>query len=325
MEPDPFSTTMSKPKEQAAESRTGNSQTAQSIELQDGRTLTYAEHGTEGGSPLLFFHGTPGARTCVPNPAAVSNSGIHLVTVDRPGYGGSTPNPGRAVVDWAGAIAQLADALGIDRFAVAGLSGGGPHALACGALLPDRVTVVGVLSGMAPINLSGATAGMSLSNRMGFLVAKYVPSLLPVALRSMARQARNSPEGLIEEVRSNYSTSDQRVLDDPEIRRRMAREVATAYEQGTAGHVSDFRSLAQDWGFDPSDLSVPVRLWHGGEDRNAPLSMAESLAEVIPNSHLTIYPEEGHLMAYDHFSEIVSELIEPRYQARIRQTGRPLR
>lgn len=305
---------MKKPEEQAIESRTGNSPTAQSIELRDGRTLTYAERGAKKGAQLLFFHGTPGARSCVPDPVAVWHNDVHLVTIDRPGYGRSTPNPGRTVVDWADDVEQLVDALGIDHFAVAGLSGGGPHALACGALLPDRVSVVGVLSGMAPMNTSDGIHGMSLSNKIGLLVAKYVPSMLPVALRSMARQARDDPEGLVEEVRSNYSESDQRVLDDSDIRFRMAREVEMAYEQGTSGHVADLRSVTQPWGFDLSDLSVPVRLWHGGEDRNAPLSMAEALAETIPNSHLTIYPEKGHLMAYDHFSEIVNQLIEPRYR-----------
>lgn len=305
---------MSEAAKEAVEFRIDHSPTAHSIELRDGRTLTYAEHGTENGVPLLFFHGTPGSRTCVPNPAAVSDNDVRLITVDRPGYGGSTPKPGRTLSDWADDVVQLADTLGIDQFAVAGLSGGVPHALACGTLIPDRVTVVGSISGMAPLDVPGVTDEMSLSNRIGFLAARYVPSLLPLALRSMARQARDDPMGLVDEVRSNYSTSDQRVFDDPDVRRRMAREVATAYEQGTAGHVSDFRSLARDWGFDLSNLIIPVRLWHGGEDQNAPLAMAEWLAETIPNTHLTIYPEEGHLAAYDHFSEIVSELIEPTYR-----------
>lgn len=278
------------------------------VRLRDGRTLCYGEYGAPEGKPVLFFHGTPGSRVCIPDRNAVLENDIRFITVDRPGYGGSTPNPNLSVADWAGDVEQLADALSLDHFAVAGLSGGGPYALACGALLPDRVTNVAVISGMAPLSAPKVTDGMSLYNRLGFFVARYIPYILPVALRSMARQAQEDPATVIEDARSRYASSDRRVMNRSEVHTMMAREIKEAFHQGVQGQVADLKAVAQPWGFLLEDISVPVRIWHGGADQNAPLSMGEFLAESIPNSHLTIFPDEGHLIAYDHFNRILASL-----------------
>ncbi|WP_049972729.1 alpha/beta fold hydrolase [Haladaptatus cibarius] len=288
----------------------GLSDTESSLELHDGRNLSYTEYGDLSGTPVFFFHGTPGSRICVPDPLAISSNNVRFITVDRPGYGKSTPISNRSLMDWSDDVAQLADTLGIEEFAVAGLSGGGPYALACGAALPDRVTTVDVISCMAPIGVGNTTEGMSLYNRLGFLLARYTPFVLPLVLRSMARQARDDAEAVVSDARSRYTPSDQQILDDPDIRRDMARELASAYKHSVEGHVEDLKSLARSWEFELAEISIPVRLWHGGDDRNAPLPMAEYLAETIPHSHLTIFPEEGHLIAYEHFDEILGALAE---------------
>ncbi|MWG33747.1 alpha/beta fold hydrolase [Halomarina oriensis] len=279
------------------------------LELEDGRSLQYREHGSRDDTTVLFFHGTPGSRVCIPTIDTTSNTDVHLITVDRPGYGQSTEHRDRALSDWAADISELTDTLGIDEFAVVGLSGGGPHALACGASLSSRVQSVGVISGMAPVRW-GTTRGMSTFNRFGFLVARYLPALLPFVLRPMARRSQSDPTLVIDAARSRYAEPDQSLLDDATIRRCMTSELTAAYQQGVRGHVDDLVALSQDWGFDVGDIDVPVRLWHGGKDRNAPFSMAERLARHIPQSELRAYPDEGHLLVYRHFETILRSLVQ---------------
>lgn len=286
----------------------GGADPGETVTLRDGRTLRYSESGAPDGFPVLFFHGTPGSRVCIPDRTAVADTGVRFITVDRPGYGGSSPDPDRTVADWADDVEQLADALALDRFAVAGLSGGGPHALACGARLPGRVTNVAVVSGMAPLSAPNVTDGMSRYNRLGFLVARHAPFLLPLALRSLARQARDDPVAVVDDAASRYAPADRRVMERPEVRATMARELEAAYRQGATGQVADLKAVARPWGFRLDSVSVPVRIWHGGEDRTAPLEMGEFLADSIPESHLTIFQAEGHLVAYDHFSRILAAL-----------------
>ena len=300
--------------EQIRSDADGITQTESNIRLDDGRSLQVSEYGEPDGRPVVFFHGTPGSRVCIPDKAAVIENSVRFVTVDRPGYGGSDPNPGRTVLDWAADVEQLVDTLDIEQFAVAGLSGGGPHALACAVSMPDRVTNVAVISGVAPLDGTATMRGMNLYLRVGLLAARYTPFVLPIALRSMATQARENPESVIGDVGSQYAPSDRRVMSRDEVRAMMADELEATYRQGVDGHVADLRAIARDWEFGLDDIPVPVRIWHGGNDQNAPLSMAEHLAESIPDSHLTIFPDEGHLVAYEYFDRILNDLTSPQFR-----------
>ena len=151
------------------------------IKLRDGRALAYAEHGDPGGAPIIYCHGVPSSRVegdLIINGAAAARAGLRAIVPDRPGMGRSGHRQGRRIVDWPEAVVDLATSLRLDAFGVLGSSGGAAYALACGALIPDRVRVVGVLGGMAPADAPGVMAAMSGPLRMMFRLGRYAPALL---------------------------------------------------------------------------------------------------------------------------------------------------
>ncbi|MBM3152820.1 MAG: alpha/beta hydrolase, partial [Chloroflexi bacterium] len=152
------------------------------ITLKDGRALGFAEYGDPRGKPVFFFHGTPGARLFRPPDEATRKAGVRLICTDRPGYGLSTFQPRRRLLDWPADVAQLADALGIGKFYIAGHSGGGPHTLACAFGLPDRALAAAALSGASPADAPGASDGMTPLNKFGFTFGRYLPWPLGRAL-----------------------------------------------------------------------------------------------------------------------------------------------
>ncbi len=145
------------------------------LQLNDGRSLGYAEFGDPGGKPVFFFHGTPGSRLFRPPDEITRKIGVRLITADRPGYGLSTFQPGRRILDWPADIAQLASHLGIHKFAVSGHSGGGPYVAACAYAIPERLTVAAVLSGAGPADSPGARRGMTSMNKFGVTVGPFLP------------------------------------------------------------------------------------------------------------------------------------------------------
>lgn len=182
----------------------------QSITLSDGRLLGFQGLGAPDGRPLFFFHGTPGSRLVFsPNDPIAQIPGLHLIIPDRPGYGLSDPQPGRTLLDWPGDVAELADHLGLDAFAVAGESGGGPHALACAYRLADRVTMALALSSPAPAGFKGASRGLSLGNRVGLLLGRYAPWLVRRMIRSYASVFEKNPEAFVDALAKQMAPPDQ--------------------------------------------------------------------------------------------------------------------
>ena len=282
---------------------------ATQIELHDGRHLAFVERGDPDGVPILFFHGTPGSR-CFrhPDDSIASGANGRVIHVDRPGIGRSDPKPGRTLVDWAEDVVQLVNALGVDRFAIAGISGGGPYAMACAWAMPERVSGVAVVSGMAPLEMQGAMDGMSAVNRIGLRIARHASFLLPLALSPMARAATRDPRSMLDKAAKNYSEPDQRVMERAEIRDMYAADIAESYRQGVRGHAEDLRAVASPWGFDLRKIRIPVYLWQGEQDRNVPPGMARQMGERIPDARARMIGDQGHLLLFDHWAEILSEL-----------------
>jgi pimeloyl-ACP methyl ester carboxylesterase len=285
---------------------------AQTITLRDGRTLGYAEYGDPNGKPLLWFHGFPGCRLdgkLVEEAAGAA--GVRVIAPDRPGMGLSTFQPARTFLDWPGAVRQLADSLGLERFAVAGISGGGPYATVCALKLADRLTAAGIISGVGPLRAKRATEGMSRQNRALFWLGRHTP-LLPEGvmwLQSvMARQA-SKPERLLPHMRRSFAKVDRPYLDRPEIRDALLAEVKEAFRQGSRGAACELRLYSRKWGFRLRDITMPVYLWQGEADANVPPAMGRYLAAKIPGCRATFYPGEGHLMAIDRMPEILATLL----------------
>lgn len=266
----------------------------------DGRRLTVRVLGNPSGAPIFFMHGTPGSRVG-PHPRSplLYHLGVRLIAYDRPGYGGSDRLPLRRVSHAAWDVEAIADALDIDCFSVVGRSGGGPHALACAALLADRIKRVAVLVGLAPRNAEGLDwyDGMTGSNQREYTIAESGILELARAIETSAEQIRNDPARLLRNLGPELSLPDWRVVADNGIRVGLRRNFAEAVQRSGAGWVDDTRSFTQDWGFHPADIKVETLLWHGAKDVFSPVAHTRWLARAIPHATELIEPDEAHFSA----------------------------
>jgi pimeloyl-ACP methyl ester carboxylesterase len=281
------------------------------VVTRDGRRLAAAVSGAPHGTPVFLMHGTPGSRNGPkPRSSICYRLGVSLISYDRPGYGLSTKQPGRTVADAAADVAAIADALGIDRFAVAGRSGGGPHALAVAALLPDRVTRTAVLVGLAPANAPNLDwyEGMTRTNVDTYTVAEADSAQLAENLRQLADSTNRDPESLINSLRTQMNESDRRVVEDVAIRRLLVDTYAEAVRLGPNGWIDDVLALRADWGFGLDSIASPVRIWHGAEDTFSPVSHARWLAAQIPLAVIDIQSGTAHFGAVEILPEILAWL-----------------
>lgn len=280
------------------------------MRLPDGRHLAWVDVGVPDGPPLLAFHGTPGSRLQLSfdlvSPAA---AGVRAIVPDRPGYGLSSYHRGRRLVDWAEDVRHLADHLGIDRFAVVGVSGGGPHALVCGALLPDRVTAVGVVAGVGPVQERGSEVGMLAVNQILARGARLGGWTVRPLFSAMTSAGRRWPKRLVDRMVKQLPPADAEVLQRPDVHAAFVDDLAQASATAGRAAAQDFALFARDWSFRLEEISVPVHLWQGDADRNVPPAHADRQAAAIPGAVLHRCPGEGHLLAVPRMQEILSTVI----------------
>jgi pimeloyl-ACP methyl ester carboxylesterase len=278
--------------------------------LSDGRSLAYAEYGDPHGQPVFFFHGMPGSRLFRPPDNITERAGVRLITTDRPGYGRSTYQSGRGFLDWPGDIAQLADRLGLQKFAVTGHSGGGPYVAACAYTLPERVTAAAVLSGAGPVGSPGSTDGMNATNKMGLRLGRFIPWPLWQALIWVFYHPRvDDPSKLYECDDGKRPPADDEQLQKSEVRKACILSEVEAFRPGLRGLAWDARLLTRPWGFPLEDIRIPYHLWHGTQDDQASLAMARHVAGIIPTSKITVCENEAHLLLFPHWKEILTQLI----------------
>ena len=281
--------------------------------LPNGRRLGYAEFGDPSGAVVLWFHGTPGARRQFPllGRRAAEKLGLRVVVVERPGSGLSDPHPYAAVADWATDVADVADTLGAERLGVVGLSGGGPYALACGAVPPlaARVAAVAVLGGIVPSVGPEATAESvaDLARRLALVLSGLrrplaalstglLAPLIPVSHYAYRAYSGISPEG------------DKRVFADPEVEGMFVDDILLFLKGGCQAFVDDVRLFGRDWGFRLADVKVPVRWWHGDADPLVPLAAAQAAVSRLPDAELILRPGESHLGGFATADEVLEFL-----------------
>jgi pimeloyl-ACP methyl ester carboxylesterase len=281
------------------------------IRLHDGRSLGYVESGDVHGTPVLFFHGFGTTRVVCPPDEPARLLGIRLIAVDRPGLGLSTPKPGRRLLDWPDDVRQFADQLGLKRFSVVGWSGGGPYALACARRLPNRIDAIAIVSGAAPLAETRRTDYLRRFDRNAVRAAGKAPWIIRLALWHWGRAQRRDAERFFEESLVDMCAADQEVLSEPGLRSQMIANSVELYRQGGRGMYDEALVLARPWGFDMSELRVPVQIWHGARDRTVPVAMSDHLAESIPGARLHLYPNEGHHLLYRYWSDILGSLVRP--------------
>jgi pimeloyl-ACP methyl ester carboxylesterase len=282
---------------------------AQFLKLPDGRRLAYAEYGDPRGHPTLYFHGFPGSRleAALAN-ASADKASVRLIAADRPGMGGSDRKPGRRLLDWPADVLHLADHLGLARFTVVGVSGGGPYAAVCAHSIPERLDAVAIVSGVAPFDADALFAGMLWPNRVVLRVAQRAPWLVKWGLRP-AVILRWFPGFAIGLLAHSLDTPDRDVLARSEVRETIAHSLTESLRQGARGHVDELLILARPWGFRLEEVSSEVHLWHGERDRMVPASHGRRLCEKLPRSHCEFFPGEGHFsLVIDHAAHIFSTL-----------------
>lgn len=276
------------------------------LTLSDGRRLAYSELGDPNGIPIIHHHGMPGSRLDhEADPDFYRSLGIRLITPDRPGYGLSDPDPHRMLLDWPSDVAELADSLGIAKFGIVGLSGGGIYALGCAAAIPHRLTGVVVTGCPGPMQRPGALAQMRFLTRAGVVLGAHAPWLLEAGATVVSPLARRFPSFFVDHFNGGVPPADRQWLSMPSVNRGAAETLREALRQGVSGYVEDIRVLATPWGFDVHKIEAPVQLWHGDLDLVIPLHHGRFLASVIPSATLRICPGEGHMLMWNHLSEIL--------------------
>jgi len=297
------------------------------ISLPDGRTLGYAEYGHLTGYPVFFFHGFLSSRLeTYPLDRLALRRGIRIIAPDRPGFGLSSPQPHRRILDWPADVAAFADRLQIPRFAVLGCSGGGPYALACAHALPREVMSAVGLFAAAPPWAAGAHH-MSWYRRLTSWAAVYLPTGLAAVTSALVGVLRwlvkTGPvtrwiDGLLEKLRSKEAKEEKELglgedvqLTTEESRERMLRLLFEGFRQGSTELVHEARLLSDvDWGFRLEDVDYdPVKIWHGSKDANAPIEAIRYMAERLPHSVLTEFGDDTHYTMAKYFSQALNELV----------------
>lgn len=282
------------------------------VELADGRALGYATFGDVDAPVVVYCHGVPGSRLLGAQLAEASAElGVRVVAPDRPGMGLSDFQPGRRIVDWPQDVAALLDLLGVERFTVIGVSGGGPYALGCGAQLADRVDRVGLVSPVVPVDAPGADEGLSPEYaRLRRL--QRIPGTTRVVMTLVGRAVRRSGDRMLDRLERSLSEPDRATLADPRIRAQLNAAAAEAFRNGSRGVARDIRLLARDWDVALADVGVPVDLWHGEQDRSTSAVAVRWLAETLPDCRAMFLPNAGHLWCCRRMDVVLRALYGPR-------------
>lgn len=283
------------------------------------RVLGFAEFGDPDGRLILWHHGTPGARRQIPIVArrAADRLGVRLVCVERPGAGESSDHRYRSFREWADDAAALVDHLGHDQFAVVGLSGGGPYALACAHGLGDRVTAVGLLGPVCPLTGPDGAPGMTVVGAIA-RVADVLDSLrtpIGVALWMAVQPVAPLAHPLYALYTGRVPAGDRRVFADPEMKAMLIDDLVAGSRRRFGAVVHDAALFGRPWGFDLSEVEAPVFWWHGDADNLVPLSHAEHVSRRLRTCVLSVRPEESHMSGFA-VSDIVLETLVDAWSSR---------
>jgi pimeloyl-ACP methyl ester carboxylesterase len=267
----------------------------------DGRSLSVLEVGAPDAPVFVAHHATPGAgRLYRSQIESAQRRGLRLIAYDRPGYGGSTPHPGRGVADAAADVAAILDAFGVERFAAYGWSGGGPHALACAALLANRCAAAATIAGVGPADAPDLDwlAGMGEGNLAEFAAAREGRERLTDYCHADADQIMAArPEQLADALKPHLSDVDAEALTG-ELAAFLSESMTAGLQPGVEGWVDDDLAFLAPWDFDVKRIQVPVLVWQGAHDLMVPADHARWLHQHVARAEGGILPEDGHLTVF---------------------------
>ncbi|MUL62890.1 alpha/beta hydrolase [Mycobacterium sp. CBMA 234] len=283
------------------------------IAVGEGRQIGFAEFGNPQGRAVFWLHGTPGARRQIPTEARTfaARKNIRLIGIDRPGIGSSTPYQYENVLGFTDDLRTMADTLGINRFAVVGLSGGGPYTLATAAAMPDRVVMAAVLGGVAPlIGEDGISSGLMELAKIArpvievadaplrWVAGSLIKLVSPFGSAALDLYARISPDG------------DRNLLSRPEFKAMFLDDLLNGSRKQLAAPFADVVVFARDWGFRLEDIKVPVRWWHGDADHIVPFAHGEHAVARLADAELYTLPGESHLAGLGVAEDILAKILE---------------
>jgi pimeloyl-ACP methyl ester carboxylesterase len=276
------------------------------LRLDDGRELAFCELGDPNGTPVFGFHGTPGShRMFGPMHTDALRLGVRLIAPDRPGYGLSDYQPERRLSDWPRDVAAIADFLGLAKFGVFGVSGGGPHAAGCAHQLAPRLLGAAIVCGVAETLTKEDARGMMPMNRLITRLARRSRWLVWPLVALMTLVMRFAGERALRSMSRQLPAPDRRVLERPEIRAGFLEEGARLSRTAARATAQDFALFTRPWGFRLEDIATRVDVFCGELDVNVPVAHGRRQADRIPNAKLHHFPEEAHLLVFDHVDEIL--------------------
>ncbi|GAA2338734.1 alpha/beta hydrolase [Dactylosporangium salmoneum] len=283
------------------------------VRTADGRVLEVSVEGPAGGRAFVLHPGTPAGlaeRGGIAGPAA--ERGLRTISYARPGYGGSTPHPGRTVLDAAGDVRAILEHLGHDRFVTAGWSGGGPHALACAAALPGACAAAATLAGVAPFDAEGLDwlAGMGPENVEEFAAAVRGPADLTGFVQARQAELAGVTGGQVAAALGGLIDEVDRAALTGELAESMAASFRHAVSAGVAGWRDDDLAFVRPWGFPVAAVQAPVTVWQGGHDRMVPFAHGQWLARGVPGARARLLAEHGHISLLARFGDILDDLLE---------------
>ncbi len=281
------------------------------VALPDGRVLGCADYGDPHGLPVLGLHGTPGSRLMfqIADPIA-RDLGIRLLAPERPGFGISSYHRGRTLASYALDLADLADALGLSRFAVAGVSGGGPYAAACAALFPERVTALGLISPIGPMAGREKPKSIGPGHYVAFRLSPRMPPLL-AAMIGIGRLAfLHTPSLIFGFIMSRAAPADWRILARRDVRQNLLRGVAEGCRPGIRSSMQELSIFSRPWNIPFDAIRVPAFLWQGLADRNVPVAASLRLGELVPRCRVQLIEKAGHYWIFDNIPRVLKTIVE---------------
>jgi pimeloyl-ACP methyl ester carboxylesterase len=272
--------------------------------LPDGRALAYTDLGAPNGAIVMYFHGAPTSRLdLVGFDDTFAELNVRVVCPDRPGYGGSSPQPDRQMHDWPADVAALADHLGVERFAVTGISSGGPYAVVCAALLPARIVSGAVVAGVTDFAWPDAWDGFFENEAALMRVGDEFE-----AQTWCEHHYGVDGSGFMASF-PELAPADNALLADDVAVQAFTNTIAQAFHQGVSGYAQDITVQGRPWSFDPGDIIAPIRVLHGESDTLVPVAHALHTAELIPHATLSLLPDHGHVSMLGLLPQIVHDLI----------------
>ena len=285
------------------------SKTKQYFTLADNRKLCFSEYGSHDGFPIIYCHGSQSSRLEMHYDLSFAiDHHLRIITIDRPGHGGSDINTAGSILDFARDIKQLMTYLKLDQFSVAGMSAGAPFALGLSYLFPDNIYKTGIISGFAPLDKESKPY-LSKEVKVLLGMAKNFPFLLRLLLYVQFKQLNKNPQKALQGFLKIMSLPDQEILKNNAVMLIIEGMFKEAFRCGYLGVAYEISNLlVKDWGFSLGDIHGSVTFWQGGQDNNVPAEWAEIMSSKIKGSNLKQFPKEGHLIIFEHAEEIFTDL-----------------